>query len=85
MTTKIVDSKGRLTLGAEYASQTVLVDHTENGRIIITPAVVIPADEAWVFQDSAANAALESGLRDARDGRLSDGPSISPEWFEESE
>ncbi|MCO6044947.1 hypothetical protein NG895_13640 [Aeoliella sp. ICT_H6.2] len=85
MTTKILDSKGRLSLGAEYASQTVIVDDSNADRIVITPAVVIPANELWVFQNEAARESLAAGLRDARAGRLSDGPEIDDEWLSDNE
>lgn len=73
MDIKLVDTKGRVSLGAEFAGKTVIVEK-ERGRIIIKPAVVIPESEAWLFANEEAKAAVLRGLEDARKGRFSKNP-----------
>lgn len=36
MTTKTIDDSGRLSLGPEYAGQTVIIDDSDPDRIVIT-------------------------------------------------
>src|SRR5436309_12698383 len=74
MTTKIADSKGRIALGRKFAGQMVIVDDADPNRIIVTPAVAVPAKEAWLFKNDQAMALLRQGLDDARNGRLSKSP-----------
>lgn len=74
MTTKQVDSKGRLTLGAEFAGSLVIVDDSEPDAIVIRKAVAIPEREAWLFRNKKALAAVERGLDQARSGEFSNNP-----------
>ena len=83
METKTVDSKGRLTLGPEFAGKTVILRRRKHG-ITITPAVVIPEHEAWLYKNPEAHAAVEHGLADAKRGQFSKNPpQIDPQWAEE--
>lgn len=83
METKTVDSKGRLTLGPEFAGKIVILRRGKRG-ITITPAVVIPEHEAWLYKNPEALAAVERGLADAKQGRFSKNPPrIDPQWAEE--
>jgi hypothetical protein len=67
--TRHTDSKGRLTLGPDYADRDVNILH-EEGRVIIEPVVVIPEREAWLYRNPAALNAVRTGLAQARDGEL---------------
>jgi hypothetical protein len=40
-------------------------------------ARVIPEREAWLYENSTALAAVRRGLKQARSGKLSDGPDLS--------
>src|SRR5579862_2605 len=46
VTTKLVDSKGRLMLGNRLAGRMVIIDDSDPEHIVITPAVAIPECEA---------------------------------------
>jgi hypothetical protein len=70
MTTKTLDSKGRVTLGPAYANKTVLIDDSDATRIIITPAVVIPAHEAWLYKNEKALQSVVLGIEQARTGQF---------------
>ena len=70
MVTKIVDSKGRLALGSRFVGKTVIVDDSDPQRIVITPAVVIPEHEAWLYQNETALSAVRQGLQQAKQRRF---------------
>lgn len=71
MTTKIADSKGRIALGSRFAGQTVIVDDSDPQRIVIVPAVVIPADEAWLYKNPEALDSVRRGLEQATERKFS--------------
>lgn len=68
--TKNVDSKGRLTLGDSFANQTVLVEQHGEGEVLVKLARVIPAREAWLFDNAAALASVRRGLKEAAGGEF---------------
>ena len=75
-TTKNTDSKGRLTLGEAFANKTLIVE-MRGTDIVLHLARVIPEAEAWLYENSTALAAVRRGLKQARAGKLSDGPDLS--------
>jgi hypothetical protein len=84
-TTKTLDKKGRIALGAKYANATVIVDDSDETRIVITPAKVIPSHEAWLYQNKEALVTVLKGLDQARKGELVEGPQLSASWLEDDE
>lgn len=74
---KKVDSKGRLLLSEDLAGTTVIVEKRSNGEYVIKPAVVIPANEKWLFDNEEALASVMLGLKQARDGQFVEKPSFS--------
>ncbi len=74
MTTKLVDSKGRLVLGRVLAGRMVIVDDSDPDHIIITPAVAIPEREAWLYKNEEALRRVREGLAQARSGQFSRTP-----------
>jgi len=74
--TKHTDSKGRLTLGEAYANRTLIVEQ-RGTDIVIRLARVIPEREAWLYENPTALAAVRRGLKQARAGKLSDGPDLA--------
>lgn len=80
METKVVDSRGRLALGAKFAGKTVIVQESAE-QIVISPAVVIPEYAAWLWKNDAARKSLESGIEQARQLQFaSNPPVIDPAW-----
>ena len=77
MTTKTVDSRGRLLLGREYAGRMVIVDDTEPDRLVITPAVAIPEREAWLYRNPEALASVRRGLEQASKHDFVEGPALA--------
>ncbi len=72
MTTKTLDSKGRVTLGPQFAGQTVVIDVSNPCCIMIRPVVMIPAEEAWLYKDQTALGLVRQGLNDARCGNFAE-------------
>lgn len=85
MTTKTVDNKGRVTLGSQFAGQTVVIDDSNPDFILIKPVVMIPAQEAWLYKNETALDRLREGLDEARLRVFSDSPpdvEADVEWLD---
>ncbi len=74
MTTKTVDSKGRLALGSAFAGQLVLIDDSDPEKIIIQRAKAIPRREAWLYESDQALSLVRDGVNQARGGQFSVSP-----------
>lgn len=68
-----VDSSGRLSLGRDKAGEQYDVVEDSDGRITLTPVVVIPKRELWLHRNPEAKDAVLRGLADSAAGRTSDG------------
>ena len=77
MTTKLVDSKGRITLDKAYAGATMLVEDRGDGTIVLRPAVTVPAPEAWLWKNPGALAKVRAGIEEAREGRRASPPNLA--------
>ncbi|MDZ4754545.1 MAG: hypothetical protein SGJ11_08615 [Phycisphaerae bacterium] len=71
-----VDSKGRLTLGTAFANSTVLIEH-RGDDLVIRRTVVIPASEAWLYENPKALKSVRKGLAEAKARKLTRGPDMS--------
>ncbi len=74
MITKTIDERGRLVLGPAFAGRTVIVDDSDPDRIVIIPAKVVPAREAWLHENEHALALVLRGLAEAKAGISSENP-----------
>ncbi len=74
--TKNTDSKGRLTLGEAFANRTIIVEE-RGDDIVLHLARVIPERESWLYDNPTALGAVRRGLKQARLGKLSDGPNLA--------
>jgi hypothetical protein len=74
VTTKLVDSKGRLMLGSRLAGRMVIIDDSDPAHIVITPAVAIPEKEAWLYKNKVALELVRKGLEELKEGKFSDSP-----------
>jgi len=70
------DQKGRVTLGRKHAGKLYRVEETAQGKVVLTPVVEIPAEEAWLYHNPTAFALLTKGIEDAAAGRVSDAGSF---------
>jgi hypothetical protein len=73
--TKKADAKGRITLGERFANQTLIVEEGEH-EIVIRLARVVPAREAWLYENPEALRSVRNGLNQARAGKLTKGPDL---------
>ena len=86
MITKTLDKKGRITLGAQFAGQTVTVDDSNPDYIVIRSVVLVPASEAWLYKNETALGLVRNGLEEAREGVFSDSPpdvEADLEWLDD--
>ncbi len=74
--TKQADERGRISLDAEFANCTFLVEN-DGGTIIIHPARVIPEREAWLYENETALSRVRKGLAQARAGQFEKPPSLA--------
>lgn len=74
MATKQADSKGRVTLGPEFANKTLIIEEIEPGVLLVLSAVVIPEREAWLYSNNDALSAVHAGLEQAKAGQFSTSP-----------
>jgi hypothetical protein len=71
-----VDQKGRLGLGEDFASRTVIVERVGEDEIVIKLARVIPESESWLYKNKSALNQVRDGLEAARKGRIGKGPNL---------
>jgi hypothetical protein len=86
MTIRTLDSKGRLVLGPQFANRLVIVDDSDETRIIITPAKAVPVHEAWLYNNDAAMKSVLLGIQQAQDERYAaNPPDVDADLAERSE
>jgi hypothetical protein len=73
---KMADSKGRITLGKEFANQLVIVKEIAAGVIQLIKAEAVPQPEVWLHRNPQAIKMVMEGIAQARRGELSDGPDL---------
>jgi hypothetical protein len=73
---KIVDNKGRLTLGTEFAGQVVEIEQHGRDEVVVKMRRLIPASEAWLWENDEAISLVRTGLNQAARGELSSGPDL---------
>lgn len=85
MKTYTTDASGRLCLGKEFANKMFSLQ-TRQGNIELIPVQVVPEKEAWLYKNSEARAAVEQGLKQAKQGKgkpLSFNLEEDDAWLEE--
>lgn len=85
MTVKMVDKKGRITLGKQYANATMLVEEKDGGTVItLKRAEAVPVKEAWLFRNTEALGMVMRGLEGAKNRQFSKTPpDIYASWIDE--
>jgi hypothetical protein len=64
------DAKGRVALGdLTHGVSSFQVLQDSELRIILVPFAEIPAQEKWVFENTATLAKIKRGLKDAAEGK----------------
>ena len=75
--TKTADAKGRVTIGPQIANRLISVTKVTEAEYVLKLVRAIPEDEAWLYENPKALASVRNGLRQARAGQLSKGPSLT--------
>lgn len=75
-TLKTLDSKGRLTLGREYAGRAVQVEE-DGTALVVRLCRVVPERETWLWDNEAAVGMVSRGVQQAHRGELTDGPDLA--------
>ena len=75
-TTKIADSKGRISLGSRFANRSVLIETIDENEVRIQLARVVPEREAWLLDHPAARESVAEGIQQAAAGHTTPGPDL---------
>lgn len=74
MTTKVADSKGRISLGPAFANQPVIIEQVDPTEIRIIAATIIPKRETWLYENKQALQSVKRGLKQAAAKRFAKKP-----------
>jgi hypothetical protein len=64
------DEKGRVILGRDFSGKQFRVSTSADGDILLTPVVVIPERDMWLYRNPEALEMFHRGLADAAAGRV---------------
>lgn len=73
---KMVDSKGRVSLGKGFANSLVLIQELADGLIRVVRARAVPELESWLYNNPEALQMVMEGIEQAKNGQLIDGPNL---------
>ena len=65
---KRIDGMGRLNFGKALANEHYRIERATDGTITLTPVVVIPKREMWLWSDNEALASVKEGLNQSARG-----------------
>ncbi|MFH1115703.1 MAG: hypothetical protein V1792_17475 [Pseudomonadota bacterium] len=71
---KIVDSKGRVSLGRRFANKPIIMEDLSDTEVRISMARVIPEREMWLWQDPEAKDMVLSALERLKRGEFAENP-----------
>jgi hypothetical protein len=82
---RTTDGKGRVVLGSPFANKHVIIVRKSATEVVVKLARVIPESEAWLYENKAALDMVSSGLKDAKAGKLVNGPdlAIDSDWADD--
>jgi hypothetical protein len=82
------DERGRITLGSSLTTGVsrydIFVDE-ESGEVLLRPYKEIPAQEAWLYENSKAKKLVAEGLKSAKKGKFSEINLDDSSWIDEVE
>jgi len=73
---KPIDSKGRISLGPNWANRYAFVEKVDETEVRIVLARVIPEREAWLYENPEAMAMVQRGLQECREGLVAEAPDL---------
>ena len=71
---KIVDSKGRVSLGRRFANKPIIMEDLSDTEVKISMARVIPEREMWLWQNPEAGDMVFSALERLKRGEFAENP-----------
>jgi hypothetical protein len=71
------DEKGRVILGREFSGKHYRMSVSASGEILLTPVVMIPERDMWLYKNPQALAMYHQGLAEAAAGRVTTGEDFS--------
>lgn len=74
--TRVVDTRGRLSLGAAFAGKHVIITHESPTVVRIQMAAVVPENEAWLWNNPQALASVLTGIQQASAGEVAEPPDL---------
>ena len=64
------DSKGRISLGPEFAGREFVVHETKKGYLIQpVKTITVPEDEAWLWENPVALKMVLQGIEESKAGK----------------
>lgn len=61
---KVVDSTGRIIIGKNFIGKNCMIQELEDGSVLITPVVLIPERELWIWQNASILQQLDSNMNE---------------------
>ena len=56
------DEKGRILLGHDFSGKNYRVSKSVNGEVLLTPVVIIPERDMWLYRNPEALRMFQEGL-----------------------
>lgn len=70
--TKTIDDRNRITLGDLVSGyKRVRLYKNDRGEFFLQPTIEIPASELWLFNNKESLKAVQMGLKDVAEGKIS--------------
>jgi len=64
----VADARGRVNLGAQAVGKHFAIKQTNDGEYSLTPMVVFPEREAWLWRSKEARASFDKGVQESEAG-----------------
>lgn len=75
--TKTIDERGRIVIGMTYAHQSAKVERISEDEFRVKLVRMVPASEAWLYDNSEAHEAVAKGLEAAKNRIFVEGPDLA--------
>ena len=79
------DEKGRVLLGRDFSGKRYRISISANGEILLTPVVLMPERDVWLYKNPEALAMFHQGLAEAAASKVTAGEDFSRHASDEIE
>jgi len=66
------DAKGRVVLGAQHANKMFRISEQPDGNLLLEPVIAVHEREVWFYRNPEAQAMVQEGIRQSREGKGKD-------------